>query len=53
MQIVTVLHILIWFDQHFESILIEQGIDSDGTINQQMLKTDAEKIKWSSGKKYI
>ncbi|WP_282123385.1 hypothetical protein [Algibacter mikhailovii] len=32
-------------DQHFESILIGQGIDSDGTINQQMLKTDAENIK--------
>lgn len=31
-------------DNHFEIILIEQGIDSDGIINQQMLKTDAEKV---------
>ncbi|MEQ8471395.1 MAG: hypothetical protein RIC35_09420 [Marinoscillum sp.] len=31
-------------DEHFESILIEQGIDSDSIINQQMLRTDAEKV---------
>jgi len=32
-------------DPHFESILIEQGIDTDGMINQQILKSDAEKVK--------
>ncbi|MEQ8910175.1 MAG: hypothetical protein RIC95_13340 [Vicingaceae bacterium] len=32
-------------DLHFESILIEQGIDSDGTINQRILISDAEKVK--------
>lgn len=31
-------------DHNFESILIEQGIDSDGVINQKMLKTDAKKV---------
>lgn len=31
-------------DNHFETILIEQGIDSDGIVNQQMLKADAEQI---------
>ena len=31
-------------DVHFETILIEQGIDSDGIVNQQMLRTDAEKV---------
>lgn len=31
-------------DSHFETILIEQGIDSDGTINQTMLRADAEKV---------
>ena len=28
-------------DENFEAILIEKGIDSDGIINQQMLKSDA------------
>ena len=31
-------------DHHFETILIDQGIDSDGIVNQQMLKTDAEGV---------
>lgn len=31
-------------DENFEAILIEKGIDSDGIINQQMLKSDAEKV---------
>ncbi len=31
-------------DVNFEKALIEQGIDTDGIVNQQMLKTDAEKI---------
>lgn len=31
-------------DEHFESQLIEQGIDSDGVLNQQILKTDAEQV---------
>jgi len=31
-------------DIHFETKLIEQGIDSDGVVNQQMLKSDAEAI---------
>ncbi|SNY94978.1 hypothetical protein [Flagellimonas pacifica] len=31
-------------DQHFETMLIDQGIDSDGMVNQRMLKTDAEGI---------
>lgn len=31
-------------DSHFETNLIEQGIDSDGIVNQQMLKSDAEKV---------
>ena len=32
-------------DIHFETKLIEQGIDSDGIVNQQILKTDAEKVE--------
>lgn len=31
-------------DINFEKILINQGIDSDGEINQQLLKTDAEEV---------
>jgi Leucine-rich repeat (LRR) protein len=31
-------------DSHFETKLIEQGIDSDGIINQKLLKTDAEAV---------
>ena len=31
-------------DNYFETKLVEQGIDSDGLVNQQILKTDAEKI---------
>jgi len=31
-------------DTHFETKLVEQGIDSDGIVNQQMLKADAEKV---------
>ncbi|KOY53132.1 hypothetical protein [Polaribacter dokdonensis] len=31
-------------DENFEAILIEKGIDSDGIINQQMLKSDAENV---------
>lgn len=31
-------------DTHFETKLIEQGIDSDGIVNQQMLKSDAEVV---------
>ena len=31
-------------DIQFETKLIEQGIDSDGIVNQQMLKSDAEAI---------
>ena len=31
-------------DIHFETKLIELGIDSDGTINQQILRSDAEKL---------
>ena len=31
-------------DENFEAILIEKGIDSDGIVNQQMLKSDAEKV---------
>ena len=30
-------------DVNFEELLISQGIDSDGYVNQQMLNTDAEK----------
>lgn len=30
-------------DIHFETKLIELGIDSDGIVNQQMLRSDAEK----------
>lgn len=32
-------------DSHFETFLIEQGIDTDGMVNQLMLKSDAEKVK--------
>jgi hypothetical protein len=31
-------------DIHFETILIEQGIDTDGIVNQQMLKSDAKEV---------
>lgn len=31
-------------DIHFETKLIEQGIDSDGLVNQKILKTDAEAL---------
>lgn len=31
-------------DVNFEELLISEGIDSDGIINQQMLKSDAEKV---------
>ena len=31
-------------DENFEAILIEKGIDSDGIVNQQMLKSDAEQV---------
>ncbi len=31
-------------DEVFESILIEQNIDSDGVINQKILKTDAQSV---------
>jgi len=31
-------------DIHFETKLIEQNIDTDGIVNQQILKTDAEAI---------
>ncbi|MEO9476241.1 MAG: hypothetical protein ABJG41_11925 [Cyclobacteriaceae bacterium] len=31
-------------DKHFETMLIEQGIDSDSIVNQQMLKEDAEEV---------
>lgn len=31
-------------DIHFETKLIEQGIDSDGIINQQILRAEAEKV---------
>jgi len=31
-------------DASFESKLIEQGIDSDGILNQKILKADAEKV---------
>ncbi len=31
-------------DSQFEARLIEEGIDSDTTINQKLLKTDAEKV---------
>lgn len=32
-------------DVYFETKLIDQGIDSDGKLNQQLLKSDAEKVK--------
>lgn len=31
-------------DASFEAILITQGIDSDGVVNQQLLKSDAETV---------
>lgn len=31
-------------DNYFETILIEQGIDSDGIINQKMLKSEAKEV---------
>ena len=31
-------------DPHFETKLIELGIDSDGVVNQKMLRSDAEKL---------
>lgn len=31
-------------DSHFETLLIAQGIDSDGSVDQQMLRSDAEKV---------
>jgi protein phosphatase 1 regulatory subunit 7 len=31
-------------DSHFEILLVEQGIDSDGSVDQQMLRSDAEKV---------
>lgn len=31
-------------DSHFESLLISQGIDTDGVINQRLLKQDAEGV---------
>ncbi len=33
-------------DNHFETILIEQGLDSDGIVNQQILKADAEEVSY-------
>lgn len=32
-------------DNHFEQMLIDQGIDTDGTINGQMLREDAEQVQ--------
>lgn len=32
-------------DHHFEQILIDQGLDTDGTINGQMLREDAEQVQ--------
>ncbi|REH45852.1 hypothetical protein C7448_109105 [Tenacibaculum gallaicum] len=31
-------------DKHFEAILVEQNLDSDGIINQKILKEDAKKV---------
>lgn len=31
-------------DAHFETILIEQGIDTDGVVNKKMLRSDAESV---------
>ena len=31
-------------DSHFEALLVEQGIDSDGLVDQQMLRSDAEQV---------
>lgn len=32
-------------DSHFEQILIDQGIDTDGIVNGQMLREDAEQVQ--------
>nr|WP_297788719.1 hypothetical protein [uncultured Allomuricauda sp.] len=32
-------------DNHFEQMLIDQGIDTDGAINGQMLREDAEQVQ--------
>ena len=32
-------------DNHFEQILIDQGLDTDGTLNGQMLREDAEQVQ--------
>lgn len=45
-------------DKQFESILIEQNIDSDGVVNQKISRTDALKathlnLNFSSNNKYI
>jgi hypothetical protein len=32
-------------DKSFEKILIAEGIDSDGVVNQQMLRSDAENVQ--------
>tara|TARA_R110002153_G_scaffold274307_1_gene448303 strand:- start:13484 stop:14404 length:921 start_codon:yes stop_codon:yes gene_type:complete len=32
-------------DNHFEQMLIDQGVDSDGTLNGQMLREDAEQVQ--------
>ena len=32
-------------DNHFEQILIDQGVDTDGTVNRQMLREDAEQVQ--------
>jgi len=33
-------------DAGFESVLVNQGIDSDGVVNQQMLKKDARDVRF-------
>lgn len=40
----SILELVTITDENFEELLISQGIDSDGIVNQQMLKTDAEKV---------
>jgi hypothetical protein len=32
-------------DNHFEQLLIDQGLDTDGAVNGQMLREDAEKVQ--------
>lgn len=32
-------------DSHFEQLLIDQGIDTDGTVNGQLLREDAEQVE--------